>query len=284
MIITISSCSFLFFLVAFSVFLPKEKAVSISLIPTVCLAAFCEHVIDIYGIIAVFLFCFIAFIYFKKDFQNKIFSYFFLFVFISMVYHFIMHEMPGFYNPIVLDHVRISQFSSYFSMNINFDKVLCALLIFLTNDCIKLTPFISVNQLKHIAKTSVTCILFMLTPVICSGYVKFDPKIPDITLLWMMNNFLFVCFSEEIIFRGYIQDRIHKLVNNNPLFSILIASCIFGLYHINHGIILAVFSAICGLFYGYIFYKTNNVWCSILVHFSLNFCHFILFTYPNFNL
>ena len=62
-----------------------------------------------------------------------------------------------------------------------------------------------------------------------------------------MNNFLFVCFSEEIIFCGYIQDRIHKLVNNNPLFSILIASCIFGLYHINHGIILAVFSAICGL-------------------------------------
>lgn len=277
---TIVSCSLLLLLAVFSVIYPKEKAVLISLIPVVCLSTFFAHITDIYGIIAIFAFTIVAFVHFHKDFRNKISYYFSSLIFITMIYYFIMHKMPGFCNPIVVDHVRVSQMSSPFSMNINFDKVICALLIFLTNNCITLTPVVPSSKLRYIIKISLACILLMLTPAVCSGFVKFDPKIPDITAIWIMNNFFFVCFSEEIIFRGYLQDRIFH-ITKNPNFAILAASLIFGLYHINHGIILAVFSAICGLFYGYAFYKTNNVLGSMLVHFSLNLCHFIFFTYPH---
>lgn len=129
---TIVSCSLLLLLAVFSVIYPKEKAVLISLIPVVCLSTFFAHITDIYGIIAIFAFTIVAFVHFHKDFRNKISYYFSSLIFITMIYYFIMHKMPGFCNPIVVDHVRVSQMSSPFSMNINFDKVICALLIFKT--------------------------------------------------------------------------------------------------------------------------------------------------------
>ncbi|AFD19444.1 MULTISPECIES: CPBP family glutamic-type intramembrane protease [spotted fever group] len=39
-------------------------------------------------------------------------------------------------------------------------------------------------------------------------------------------------------------------------------------------------STICGFFYGYAYYKTGKILCSVIVHFGLNLCHVLLFTYP----
>nr|WP_324602901.1 CPBP family glutamic-type intramembrane protease [Rickettsia conorii] len=39
-------------------------------------------------------------------------------------------------------------------------------------------------------------------------------------------------------------------------------------------------STICGFFYGYAYYKTDKILCSVIVHFGLNLCHVLLFTYP----
>ncbi|APZ30631.1 MAG: CPBP family glutamic-type intramembrane protease [Rickettsia conorii subsp. raoultii] len=39
-------------------------------------------------------------------------------------------------------------------------------------------------------------------------------------------------------------------------------------------------STICGFFYGYAYYKTGKILCSMIVHFGLNLCHVLLFTYP----
>nr|WP_245207581.1 CPBP family glutamic-type intramembrane protease [Rickettsia fournieri] len=36
----------------------------------------------------------------------------------------------------------------------------------------------------------------------------------------------------------------------------------------------------CGFFYGYAYYKTDKILCSVIVHFGLNLCHVLLFTYP----
>ncbi|WP_231289965.1 CPBP family intramembrane glutamic endopeptidase [Rickettsia australis] len=39
-------------------------------------------------------------------------------------------------------------------------------------------------------------------------------------------------------------------------------------------------SSICGFFYGYAYYKTGKILCSMIVHFGLNLYHLLLFTYP----
>nr|WP_323811184.1 CPBP family glutamic-type intramembrane protease [Rickettsia conorii] len=39
-------------------------------------------------------------------------------------------------------------------------------------------------------------------------------------------------------------------------------------------------STICGFFYGSAYNKTDKILCSVIVHFGLNLCHVLLFTYP----
>lgn len=126
---TMISCGVLFLLTVFSIIVPKEKAILISCIPIICLIATCAHIIDIRAIIAIYVFCIIAFIHFNVTFRNKIPFYFFLITFIIMTYYFITHKIQGFNNPLIIDNVRASRTFSYFSMDINFDKVIYALLL-----------------------------------------------------------------------------------------------------------------------------------------------------------
>lgn len=273
-------CYFLFFVVALCISVPKEGTLLISSVLIVCLVAVYMGIIDVNGLIAIIAFSAVAYLHFCKSRKNKICSCFLASIFIGMTYCFVTHKMPGFNNPIVLDHVRISPISSYFSMNINFDKVICALLIFVLNPSTK-SSRISADQIKNTIAISLACVLCLMVPAMCIGYIKFDPKIPSVTLIWAINNLCFVSFSEEVIFRGYVQDRLSKLATNTAI-PILLSSVIFGLCHVDKGVIFVILAAICGLFYGYAFYRTQNVLCSTLVHFLLNFCHFIWFTYPHY--
>ena len=62
--------------------------------------------------------------------------------------------------------------------------------------------------------------------------------------------------------------------------SIVITSILFGLVHLPIGGIFAVFAFITGLAYGYSYYKTKSIEAAILTHFTVNFIHFTIFTYP----
>ncbi|WP_332252585.1 CPBP family intramembrane glutamic endopeptidase [Rickettsia helvetica] len=53
----------------------------------------------------------------------------------------------------------------------------------------------------------------------------------------------------------------------------------FGIAHFQGGAYIAL-STICGFFYGYAYYKTDKILCSMIVHCGLNLCHLLLFTYP----
>lgn len=91
-----------------------------------------------------------------------------------------------------------------------------------------------------------------------------------------------MCFSEEVIYRGFLQATIQKYLPNTwkyTLLSIVIASIIFGLAHYKDGIIFMGLAAIAGLFYGYAYDRTKRVVCAMLVHFLLNLTHFLVFTY-----
>jgi uncharacterized protein len=74
---------------------------------------------------------------------------------------------------------------------------------------------------------------------------------------------------EEIVFRGLFQKRLNLKLN--PLYSILITSVVFTLLHISEGSPMVVFVDLTtvfidSVFFGYLFYKTNNLYVSWLAH------------------
>ncbi|HJD61852.1 MAG TPA: CPBP family intramembrane metalloprotease [Rickettsia endosymbiont of Columbicola hoogstraali] len=96
----------------------------------------------------------------------------------------------------------------------------------------------------------------------------------------MINNFFFVCFSEEVFFRGFIQRTLQNLLPKQQMLAVIITTLIFGAMHYRGGLTYIALSSIGGFFNGYTYYKTNRILCTRIVHFALNLFHILLFTYP----
>ena len=70
---------------------------------------------------------------------------------------------------------------------------------------------------------------------------------------------------EEITLRRGVQKGLCKI---NPTFGIIAASVIFGLMHGN--LVQGVFAATLGIGLGYVYFKTNNLWYSTIMHMTVN--------------
>lgn len=76
-------------------------------------------------------------------------------------------------------------------------------------------------------------------------------------------------FYEEIVFRGYIQNVLEKRVfaGSAILWSIIVTSVLFGLYHWQQDIFGVIAAVLGGLFWGILYKKfDNNLWIPILSH------------------
>ena len=126
-------------------------------------------------------------------------------------------------------------------------------------------------------------IAVILPVVLILGYAEFEPKFPNFTIVWALVNLIFVCTAEEALFRKLIQEKIDRLpsFNQSYVVTILISSLIFGLAHFKGGLPYIGLATIAGLFYGHIFHTTKRIEGPILLHFTFNFTHFLLFTYPS---
>lgn len=71
---------------------------------------------------------------------------------------------------------------------------------------------------------------------------------------------------EEMVFRGVIQHNFNK--KYNIVFSILVASLLFGIVHMN--LFQFIFAFIFGIFLGYVYYDSKNIIVPILFHFTNN--------------
>lgn len=115
------------------------------------------------------------------------------------------------------------------------------------------------------------------------GYVKFEFKLPNFLPLWVINNLLFVCIAEEAVFRGMIQKFLmlrFQYFRGGRWAAVLIAAALFGLAHYRGGMNYMLLATVAGCFYGYAFMRTNKIEGSIIAHFTVNFIHFVGFTYP----
>lgn len=195
-----------------------------------------------------------------------------------------LHLLPGFHNSRVLHRVVFSPDASPYTMYLNFDKPFMALLVLLCGSAIEFPNFVRPRWSKvawWTASTTVFAAILGLT----SGFIHFDPKWPDVSWFWLLNNLLLVCLVEEVIFRGFLLGKILELAKTRTRFAtplaVGISSLLFGTVHLPGGLIFALFAAVLGIFYALAYLRSGALIGSILVHLTVNAVHFFLFTYPS---
>lgn len=259
----------------------KNRGLKFFAIMTTVIVALFQGIIHFAGIFFILLFFAICHAYFAYDNFNKFAKSILLIIIIALITGFTFHAIPGFSNALVIDKLRLSPLSCPFSMYLNFDKVISALILY-TNLSIS-EKFVDKNSLFQTILSLSLCIGVMILLGLLSGYIELDPKVPDILGIWILNNLLFVCMAEEVIFRGFLQNSLKsflvKKVNTNHL-HIIVTSIVFGLAHFKGGMAYIILASIAGGFYGYVYEKTNRIFCAMLIHFGLNLVHLIIFTYP----
>ena len=120
--------------------------------------------------------------------------------------------------------------------------------------------------------------LFVTQPVL----VKLTGKMPDFSdlgelhgnwklmLLFVALSWTLAAFGEEMVYRGYLMNRVAGLVHHPKVawtISLIVVSFVFGLGHIDQGITGQVENMIDGLLLGVIFLATGcNLWAAIIAH------------------
>lgn len=194
-----------------------------------------------------------------------------------------VHRVPGFNNIKVWDAKQLSSDSAPFTLFLNFDKPLFAVLLLLFSGS-RLT--LKSTWPRYVASvfSSLLSLICILVPVgIATRFITFDPKFTADYLLWAVNNLLVVCVGEEVFFRGYIQSTLCRLCSRwiyGEWVGLALTSVFFGVAHFAGGVAYVALASLAGFFYGLAYKHTKTIEAPILVHFLLNSVHFLLFSYP----
>jgi uncharacterized protein len=195
------------------------------------------------------------------------------------------HFMPGFNNWKLASNLYLSPGAYPYTLTFNFDKPFIGIFVL----ALSLPLISSRQQLIKVLRLSLPLsfigIFIMMGISLYFDLVKWDPKIPVITFVWLIHNLIFVSIPEEAFFRGFIQRELYNWFGKDRLAgigSILVTSIIFTLLHIfwvaDLPFLCLVFVA--SVIYGTIYQWTKAIEGSIICHFGLNVTHFFLFTYP----
>ncbi|GEA51973.1 CAAX amino protease [Vibrio inusitatus NBRC 102082] len=186
-----------------------------------------------------------------------------------------LHWFPGFSNLLVLDKVQSGPSSHPFTMYLNLDKPLIFFALLLAFPTLLGKP--KPVEWKLLAKPLL--VLASLLPIaVALGGLGVELSLPSWWWLFLLNNLLLTCVTEEAIFRGFAQQEIAKQLGWKT--GLIITSILFGIAHLAGGWLLIAFATIAGVCYGLTFYLTGRLWAAVLVHFMFNFIHLLFFTYP----
>lgn len=245
-------------------------------------SAWINGAVDGRGVLVSLLFGLITWLYYRADLSPRVKGILAILLLGGAV-GLMLHQLPGFANRRVLSAVRFTPDAVPFSLYLNFDKTLVGLFV-LGWGAARVS---GVRQWWEIGRRSMpiaaALILVVLGLSLACGYVRFAPKYPHATPLWMAINLLAVCTAEEALFRGFIQTELTKLWSRwsrGAWAAVIAASALFGLAHAAGGATYVALATVAGLGYGWIYQRTGRIEGSILTHFALNTVHFLLFTYP----
>ncbi|MDC0535779.1 CPBP family intramembrane metalloprotease [Francisellaceae bacterium] len=175
---------------------------------------------------------------------------------------------------------QVSAISAPYTMGVYFQKafIACLFILICRNQFFdKLSTLIKAiyGQWYIILITAVSLIL----PGILLGFISFEIKWNHLFWFWALTNLFFVCFTEEILFRGILLKQFIKLKFPWWL-ALVLSSVIFGCYHYRMGYLMIIMASIAGVFYGWAYLKTKSLEGAIFLHFSVNGIQFLFFTYP----
>ncbi|HAX68953.1 MAG TPA: hypothetical protein DCY14_05060 [Anaerolineae bacterium] len=130
--------------------------------------------------------------------------------------------------------------------------------------------------------------LFILTPVLhrltnttldLSQFSDVQGSIP-ILLLWLAISWTFAAFGEELIYRGYIFNRINDLMGNHRLsvvIAVLVSGFFFGFSHLYQGMTgfleTTIFALLMSILY---IFSGRNLWMLIIAHGVIDTIGFLL--------
>jgi len=191
------------------------------------------------------------------------------------------HKLPGFQNWQIANGLLLSPNAFPLNLYLNFDKPLIAIF---------LLGFGTLPLQRGIQKTINFRLLFNII-VACAiigmiamfaNMIQWDLKFGSFFWVWALNNLVFVCVTEEVLFRGFVQEQLSKVFSRYRIGSILalvISALSFGLSHLGPFPYVALVT-LCGIFYGTVYLKTKKIEMAIWAHFLLNAIHIIGFSYP----
>lgn len=200
-----------------------------------------------------------------------------------MVLALALHRLPGFMNPLLLANVKSSADAAPFTLYANFDKAAAGLVVlaWLCNRAQTIGDWQGIwRRTWPVVLATCTTVLLM---AVALGLVRFDPKLPDYTPLFLVINLLFTCVAEEAFFRGFLQARLTAALGDvrfGGALAILISGLLFGAVHAGGGSAYLALASLAGLGYAYAYACTRKVEAAIIVHFAVNAVQFIGFTYP----
>lgn len=145
-----------------------------------------------------------------------------------------------------------------------------------------LNPFvylkINVNVMRGIRRSLIVCIIMGVCFWLKTNYLGMGDFNFDLGLHKWLNVVLLAGLTEEIVFRGFILQKIKEYMNfhkANVLTALLFVFIHFGIWHANgltasHFLSSAIQVFFIGLVLGYLFKRSNSLWTVIIVHSAYN--------------
>lgn len=194
-----------------------------------------------------------------------------------------MHKLPGFNNPLLIDHVLLSANALPFTQYANFDKGAVGLIL-LAWLCQRVSSWSELGAvLRRTLPVLMLTVVATLGFALAAGVVGVDLKLPQQTLSFIAVNLLFTVVAEEAFFRGLLQARLTAALQRfrwGPWLAVAVSALLFGAAHLGGGLRYGILAGIAGIGYAWAYQRTQRIEAALLVHIALNAVHFIGFTYP----
>ena len=266
------------FLGAASLYWPRLRALSLTLLGTGYLLALVTGVLERPFLIPLALLLVAAYAVAPERTRPSGIAGHVLFVVVALLLGF--HLLPGFNNPRPFGPAPLTPGAVPFSFYLNLDKPLAGYWILLVWPAMYLR--------RGTWSWAYGLAIGLATAAVCLGLgvvlgkLALAPKWPGFVWLWALNSLLLVSLTEEALFRGYLQEALSRRLVEHPhgeALSIGVAAVLFGAVHVVGGLAYVVVTGLAGVGYG-LAYRKGGLEGAVLAHTTLSVLHLTLFTYP----